>query len=88
MIRENQKPEPPPFDSIIPLIKQNPNIILNIEIKSKALNNYIIIQHIKNQLRENKILNQCIISSFNYLLLLQMKFFFKEATSAFIMGRK
>ena len=88
IMRANQKPEPPLFSSIIPIIKKSPNIILNIEIKSKALNNYIIIHHIKTQLKENKVLSKCIISSFNYLLLLQMNFFFKEATSAFIMGRK
>ena len=88
MMRKMQKPEPPVFDLVIPLITQHPNTIFNIEIKSRAINNHIIIKHIKNKLTTHKINEQCIVSSFNYLLLLQTKFLFKESSIALIMGEK
>ena len=88
MVQKMQRPEPPEFDLIIPIMIQHPHIIFNIEIKSTAINNHIMINHIKNQLTSHKINEQCIVSSFNYLLLLQTKFLFKESSLAFIMGKK
>ena len=56
---------PPLLSELLPTIKQNKNIIFNIEIKSNKINNYLIINKIKEYVNENHIANQCIISSFN-----------------------
>ena len=88
IMKENQRPQPALFNYILPIIKKNPSIIFNIEIKSKDINNHFIINYIKKELIDNKILNQCIISSFNYLLLLQIRWKFKSVSLGLIMGRK
>ena len=79
---------PPLFSELLPIIKQNKNVIFNIEIKSNKLNNYSVIKKIKEYINENNIVNQCIISSFNYVLLLQMKFFFRNVLIGLIVGQE
>ena len=88
VMRELNESPPPLFNEILPIIKQNKKVIFNIEIKSNKLNNYFIIKTIKNYLQKNDIVNQCIISSFNYLLLLQMKFCFRDVLIGFIVGQE
>ncbi len=79
---------PPLFSELLPIIKKNKNIIFNIEIKSNKLNNFLVIRKIKEYINENNIVNQCIISSFNYMLLLQMKFFFRNVLIGLIIGQE
>ena len=79
---------PPLFSELLPIIKQNKNVIFNIEIKSNKLNNYLIIKKIKEYIHKNNIVNQCIISSFNYMLLLQMKLFLRNTLIGFIIGQE
>ena len=79
---------PPLFKELLPLIKQNKNVIFNIEVKSSKINNYFIIKKIKEHLQKNHIANQCIISSFNYVFLLQMRIFFRNVLIGFILGQK
>ena len=74
------------FEDVIPIIYNNPNIIFNLEIKSMYLNNYSMIHAIKSIVPNKLLINQCIISSFNYSLLLQLKFFLKEIFIGFILG--
>ena len=88
MLNKKNKASPPLFNSIIPIIKQNPKIIFDIEIKSTKIINSVIIRHIKKQLTTNNVIDQCIISSFNYFLLLQIKLLFNEPRTALIMGKK
>lgn len=88
VMRELNESPPPLFNEILPIIKQNKKVIFNIEIKSNKLNNYFIIKTVKNYLQKNDIVNQCIISSFNYLLLLQMKFCFRDVLIGFIVGQE
>ena len=88
MFKKKNKPAPPQFDTIMPTIKQNPDIIFNIEIKSTTLNNHVIIKHIKHKPTTNNVRNQCVVSSFIFFLLLQIKLFFNEVTTVFIMGKK
>ena len=76
---------PPLFEDVISIIYNNPNIIFNLEIKSTYLNNYSIIHTIKSRLPKKLLINQCIVSSFNYSLLLQFKFFFNEIFIGFIL---
>ena len=77
---------PPLFEEAIPIIYNNPNIIFNLEIKSMYLINYSMINTIKSILPQNLLINQCIVSSFNYPLLLQLKFFFNEIFIGFVLG--
>ena len=79
---------PPLFHEVLPLISKHPNIIFNFEIKSHFLNNHFIIQQLKRTLNHRQITQQCIISSFNYALLLQLKFFFPTTTIGFILGSR
>ena len=79
---------PPLFQELLPLIKQNKNVIFNIEVKSSNINNYFIIKKIKEHLQKNHIVNQCIISSFNYVLLLQTRLFFRHVLIGFILGQE
>ena len=79
---------PPLFQELLPLIKQNKNVIFNIEVKSRNINNYFIIKKIKEHLQKNHIVNQCIISSFNYVLLLQIRLFFRQVLIGFILGQE
>ena len=79
---------PPLFQELLPLIKQNKNVIFNIEFKSRNINNYFIIKKIKEHLQKNHIVNQCIISSFNYVLLLQIRLFFRHVLIGFILGQE
>ena len=72
---ETKKPKPDLFEDLISLIHKYPQIVFNIEIKSRLLNNYKILRHILNQLPKETLHNQCIISSFNYCLLYQLHFF-------------
>ena len=41
IMKENQRPQPALFNYILPIIKKNPSIIFNIEIKSKDINNHL-----------------------------------------------
>lgn len=79
---------PPLFKELLPLIRQNKNVIFNIEVKSSKINNYFIIKKIKEHLQKNHIVNQCIISSFNYILLLQIRLFFRHVLIGFIIGQE
>ena len=88
IMKKLNKNIPPLFSQMLPIIKQHKNIIFNIEIKSNQVNNYFIIKKIKEYLYKNEIINQCIISSFNYILLLQIKFFFKDILIGFILGHE
>ena len=72
---ETKRPKPDLFEDLISLIHKHPQIVFNIEIKSRLLNNYKILRHILNQLPKETLHNQCIISSFNYCLLYQLHFF-------------
>ena len=72
----NNAPQPNLFKELIPLIINNPNIVFNIEIKSRTPNNYKILSYILNNLNQEILYNQCIISSFNYFLLYQLRFLF------------
>lgn len=79
---------PPLFSELLPIIKQNKNVIFNIEIKSNKFNNYLIIKKIKEDIHKNNIINQCIISSFNYTLLLQIKLFFRHVLIGLLVGQE
>ena len=79
---------PPLLEEALPIISRYSDIIFNFEIKSKSLNNYFIIQELKRTLNYNQIIQQCIISSFNYTLLLQLKTFFPQVAIGFILGSK
>ena len=61
------------FDSVIPLMSKNPDIIFNIEIKSQAYNNFKIINFLNHLLSEPLMQNQCIFSSVNPFCLIQLK---------------
>ena len=71
---ENNIPKPDLFDSLIPLIINNPMTVFNLEIKSLSLNNSKILSYILNNIDQEILYNQCIISSFNYFLLYQLRF--------------
>ena len=73
---QNNHPVPDLFINLIPTIINHPNIVFNIEIKSNRLNNYKILSYLLNHLPKNILINQCIISSFNFLLLYQLRFLF------------
>ena len=79
---------PPLFSELLPIIKKNKNVIFNIEIKSNRLNNYSVIKKIKEYIHKNNIISQCIISSFNYMLLLQMKLLCRNVLIGFIVSQK
>ena len=71
---ENNIPKPDLFDDLILLITNNPDIVFNIEIKSRSFNNFKILRYILNNIGQETLYNQCIISSFNYFLLYQLRF--------------
>ncbi len=79
---------PPLLSELLPIIKQNKNIIFNIEIKSNKLNNHFIIKKIKEFIQKNHIVSQCIISSFNYVLLLQMRLYFRNVLIGYVIGQE
>tara|TARA_Y100001968_G_scaffold330662_1_gene383143 strand:- start:67 stop:813 length:747 start_codon:yes stop_codon:yes gene_type:complete len=68
--------QPDLFKELIPIINKYSNIIFNIEIKSTQLNNDKILNYILNKISINTLQNQCILSSFNYYLLYQLRFLF------------
>ena len=70
---KNQVPPPDLFLNMAPIINQNPTKLFNIEIKSTAYNNAYILRYILNNICNSALKNQCIISSFNILLLYQLK---------------
>ena len=76
---------PPLLEEAIPIIINNPNIIFNLEIKSTYLNNYYILKTIKATIPLKLLTKQCIVSSFNYFLLLQLNFFLKGIFVGFIL---
>lgn len=86
LCKDMQIINPPLFKEAVPLIRRYPEIIFNIEIKSHFLNNYPIIYQLKQILSSKKLTKQCVLSSFNYSLLLQLKLFFSNANIAFILG--
>ena len=54
------------------------NIIFNIEIKSEIYQNKKIIHKLDNMISDSIKYNQCIFSSFNPWVLIQLKFFMKK----------
>jgi len=85
----NKTPQPDLMKDLICVIKNNPQVVFNIEIKSKKLYNYKILDYILNQVPKDILFNQCILSSFNFFLLIQLKFIFLyKGPLAFIIGGK
>ena len=76
LCNRNNHPVPDLFINLMPIIINHPNIVFNIEIKSNLLNNYQILSYLFKHIPENILRNQCIISSFNFLLLYQLRFLF------------
>ena len=74
LCNRNNHPVPDLFINLMPIIINHPNIVFNIEIKSNLLNNYQILSYLFKHIPENILRNQCIISSFNFLLLYQLRF--------------
>ena len=79
----NNIPQPDPIEDLVNIIKNHPKIIFNIEIKSKSLNNRKTLNYILKHIPQRILLHQCIISSFNYFLLCQLRhtFFYKGKTA-------
>ena len=77
---QKKQPTPELFDFILPIMKKNPHIIFNIEIKSDCYNNNQIIKLLDRLIPDSIKNNQCIFSSFNYCLLFQLKLYFKNKT--------
>ena len=83
------QPKPHLFHNIIPLINSNPDIVFNIEIKSTMYQNHIIIQSLDNFISDFIKYNQCIFSSFNPWVLMQLKFYLgKKVFIGMILGSK
>ena len=82
-------PHPALFKELVPIIISNPQIVFNIEIKSQRWNNFIILKSLINTTPLENLKNQCIISSFNVMLLYQLKFQFSYCYSmAYILASK
>ena len=76
LCNRNNHPAPDLLINLIPIIIHHSNIVFNIEIKSNQLNNYKILSSLLKHLPQDILINQCIISSFNFLLLYQLRFLF------------
>jgi len=84
-----KQPKPQLFHNIIPLINSNPDIIFNIEIKSTTYRNHVIIRSLNNFISNFTKYNQCIFSSFNLWVLMQLKFYLgKKVFIGMILGRR
>lgn len=70
-----QQTPPVLFNNIVPIINQHPDIVFNIEIKSNKYNNLKCIKLLNQTIPDKIKYNQCIFSSFNFLFLLQLKFY-------------
>jgi len=85
--QKNQVTEPDLFSELIPIMINNSNIVFNIEIKSLKIMNSKILDYIFTHIPRTILHNQCIISSFNYFLLFQIRFlFFYRGPVAFILS--
>ena len=65
------------FGDLLKIILQEKEMVFNLEIKSKTINNHQILTTIKNAIPENVLKDRCIVSSFNFFVLLQHKFILK-----------
>ena len=86
---QNNIPAPAFLDDLIDVIKNHPLIVFNIEIKSNSFNNTKILKQIFSKVSIDILNNRCIISSFNPLLLYQLKFQFSyKGSIGFILVSK
>ena len=85
----NKVPAPDPFHKAILIINQNPTTLFNIEIKSTQWNNAHILKYILSNISDTALKKQCILSSFNIVLLYQLKIQFNYKYSlAYILASK
>ena len=77
IIGKQNIPDPSDFGDLLKIILQEDETVFNLEIKSKTINNHQILSTIKKTIPENVLNNRCIISSFNFFVLLQHKFILK-----------
>lgn len=78
---------PDTIEDLIPLMKDNPNIVFNLEIKSLKIFNNMIIQAIIDKIPSKILKKQCIISSFNYFLIAIIKLFYCNYSIAMILKK-
>lgn len=89
LCQSNNIPQPDRIEDLINVIKNHPKIVFNIEIKSRFLNNHKTLHYILKHIPQRILLRQCIISSFNYFLLCQLRFvFFYKGKTALILENK
>ena len=82
-------PKPALIDDLIDIIKAHHNVVFNIEIKSNTFNNSKILKQIFSKIPNDILKDRCIISSFNFLLLYQLKFQFSyKGSIGFILASK
>ena len=65
------------FDDFIYMIRKYPHIVFNIEIKSQRFINSFIVKKLHSKISgDSSLVERCIISSFNILIMCQCKFLF------------
>ena len=82
-------PAPDTLKELACVIKRNPKIVFNLDIKSLKIINSNYLKLIRKTVTTKTLIKQCILSSFNYALLIQMKLTFNSKISmACILGSK
>ena len=87
IFQEKKENPPSKIEELIFIMKKNPNIIFNLEIKTLKVNNYKILKILKNKISKEILNNQCILSSFNFLLIFTIKHYYDDCNTAIIIGK-
>ena len=90
LCKADKAPPPAHLDEVLNIIKNHTQVIFNIEIKSNSANNFKILKQVLSKIPKEALRNRCIISSFNPLLLFQLKlqFFYKGSTALILDSKK
>ena len=89
LCKKNNIRTPALIDDLIDIIKNHPHTVFNIEIKSNLFNNAEILRQIFSKIPRHILNDRCIISSFNPLLLYQLKLQFSHKSSiGFVLASK
>ena len=89
ILAQQDIPAVPLFDDFIYMIRKYPQIVFNIEIKSQGLINYSIVKQLHAKIAgDPSLINRCIISSFNILIMCHCKFLFHRNALGLIICSK
>lgn len=85
ILARQHTPEASLFDDFMLMVKKHPDIVFNIEIKSQHFINRKIVQKLYSTLsNDSGVMNQLIVSSFDFLIMLHCKHFFHRDAIALI----